>query len=321
LWKDVDKSEHEFEDYGYGGEVPTLSEANSASDYGYGSDKPTLSEANSASDYGYGSGVPTLSEADSASDYGYGSDKPTLSGANSASDYGYGIDGPTLVDAYNTSAGKGTWADEHLVFDDMVHRCRAVQRRTNARRWNMDLVEQVDALPWMPKPPRVKALEPSFRRKYITWAHVTKFGGSPSCKACSVDGPAHSKACRERLRNIFADEAEQHATMVAMGSASRKAALSSEAALAPSSPMAEPMLVENERMKPQEHEYASMAAPRLGTGPVAGTAADAPMPTSSSSTSSERDPKRLRTIAGLPIFAVEMCGRDYKLEHPMVEGA
>ena len=172
----------------------------------------------------------------------------------------------------------------------------------------------------MPKPPRVKALEPSFRRKYITWAHVTKFGGSPGCRACSVDGPAHSKACRERFEKIFADEAEQHATKVAMESASRKAALSSEAALAPSAPMAEPMLVENERMKPQEHEDVSMAAPRLGTGPVAGTAADAPMPTSSSSTSSERDPKRLRTIAGLTIFATEMYGRDYKLEHPMVEG-
>ena len=64
----------------------------------------------------------------------------------------------------------------------------------------------------------------------------------------------------------------------------------------------------------------SMAAPRLGTGPVAGTAADAPMPTASSSSSSERDPKRLRTIAGLTIFATEMYGRDYKLEHPMVEG-
>ena len=47
---------------------------------------------------------------------------------------------------------------------------------------------------------------------------------------------------------------------------------------------------------------------------------DAPMPTASSSSSSERDPKRLRTIAGLPIFAVEMCGRDYELEHPIVEG-
>ena len=89
-------------------------------------------------------------------------------------------------------------------------------------------------------------MEPSFRRKYITWVHVTKFGGSPDCKACSVDGPAHSKACRERFEKIFADEAEQHATQVAMESASRKAALSSAAALSPSAPMAEPMLVDNE---------------------------------------------------------------------------
>ena len=73
-------------------------------------------------------------------------------------------------------------------------------------------------------------MEPSFRRKYITWAHATKFGGSPGCNACSVDGPADSKACGERFENIFADEAEQHATKVAMESASRMAALSSEAA-------------------------------------------------------------------------------------------
>ena len=44
------------------------------------------------------------------------------------------------------------------------------------------------------------------------------------------------------------------------------------------------------------------------------------MPMTSSSSSSERDPKRLRTSAGLPIFAVDMCGRDYELEHPLVEG-
>ncbi len=280
----------------------------------------TRSEVDSGSDYGYGREVLTLNKADSVSDYGYGSELLTLNEADSASDYGYGIDWPTLADANNTSVGKGTRTDEHLVFDDMVHRCRTVQRRTNARRWNKDLVEQVDALPWMPKPPRVEALEPSFRRKYITWAHVTKFGGSPGCTACSVDGPAHSKACRERFEKIFADEAEQHATKVAMESASRKAALSSEAALAPSAPMAEPMLVENERIKPQDHEDASMTAPRLGTGPVAGTAADAPMPMTSSSSSSERDPKRLRTIAGLPIFAVEMCGRNYELDQPILEG-
>ncbi len=77
---------------------------------------------------------------------------------------------------------------------------------------------------------------------------------------------------------------------------------------------------ENERRKPKEDEEGEMEVPKLGTGPGAGTAADAPMPTASSSSSSERDPKRLRTIAGLPIFAVEMCGRDYELEHPMVEG-
>ena len=106
-----------------------------------------------------------------------------------------------------------------------------------------------------------------------------------------------------------------------MESASWKAALSSEAALAPSAPMAEPMLAENEGMKPQEHGDVSMAVPRLGTGPEAGTGADAPMPTASSSSSSEgRDPKRLRTIAGLAIFATEMYGRDYMLEHLMVEG-
>ena len=35
---------------------------------------------------------------------------------------------------------------------------------------------------------------------------------------------------------------------------------------------------------------------------------------------SERESKRLRTIAGLTIFATEMYGRDYMLEHPMVEG-
>ena len=80
---------------------------------------------------------------------------------------------------------------------------------------------------------------------------MTKLGGSPGCRACSVDGPAHSKACWERLENIFAEEAEQHATKVAMESASRKAAVSSEAALAPSAPMAEPMLVENERVNRQ----------------------------------------------------------------------
>ena len=49
LCKDVDKYEQKFEDYGYGGDVPTLSEADSASDYGYGSEVLTMNEADSVS--------------------------------------------------------------------------------------------------------------------------------------------------------------------------------------------------------------------------------------------------------------------------------
>ena len=115
--------------------------------------------------------------------------------------------------------GKNTRNDDHLVFDDEVKKCRTVQRRTEARRWNLDKLLAVDALPWLMKPERVKLREPIFKRKYITWAYVRKYGGTPGCKACSVDGPAHSAACRERFEELFAKEREDELARAAMRAA------------------------------------------------------------------------------------------------------
>ena len=46
---------------------------------------------------------------------------------------------------------------------------------------------------------------------YITWAYFRKYGGTPNCKACAVDGPSHSKECRERFEVIFLKEDEEKA--------------------------------------------------------------------------------------------------------------
>ena len=36
---------------------------------------------------------------------------------------------------------------------------------------------------------------------------------NPNCKACAVDGPSHSKECRERFEAIFLKEEEEKALM------------------------------------------------------------------------------------------------------------
>lgn len=64
-------------------------------------------------------------------------------------------------------------------------------------------VELLGALPWMPKPPRVRERVPMPRRKYITWSYVRQYGGTPGFKSCSVDGPMHSMAGRDRCQEIF----------------------------------------------------------------------------------------------------------------------
>ena len=87
-------------------------------------------------------------------------------------------------------------------------------------------------------------------RRYITWAYIKKYGGTPDCRACAVDGPSSSTECRERFEAIFRKEDEEKAMKEAADAAATSAALHDEAATSSRNPPtttmagADPMQVE-----------------------------------------------------------------------------
>ena len=86
-----------------------------------------------------------------------------------------------------------------------------------------------------PRPPREHA--PRNRpRRYIMWAYIKKYGGTPNCKACAVDGSSHSKECRQRSEAIFRKEDEEKAMKEAADAAATWAALQVEAATSSMNP-------------------------------------------------------------------------------------
>lgn len=102
--------------------------------------------------------------------------------------------------------GKTSKGDSHLIFNEEVIQARTVKRMVEERRWRAQVVKDLDALPWMPRPPRVQERVATRRRRYITWNLIKKYGGTPGCSACSVDGSVHSKKCVERFQAIFEEE-------------------------------------------------------------------------------------------------------------------
>ena len=85
--------------------------------------------------------------------------------------------------------GKTTRADDHLiVVGGDALRSRTLKRVPDGQRWNSKLALEISALPWKMKATVVKPVRPHIPRKYITWAYVQKYGSTPGCKACAVDG-------------------------------------------------------------------------------------------------------------------------------------
>ena len=85
---------------------------------------------------------------------------------------------------------KTSRGDDHLIFDgDEVRKCRTVKRRPKYLRWDRGRVGAVDAHPQRARPPRERAPRDRSQR-YSTWANIKKYGGTPNCRACAVDGPS-----------------------------------------------------------------------------------------------------------------------------------
>ena len=124
--------------------------------------------------------------------------------------------------------GKTSRGDDHLIFDgDEVRKCRTVKRRLEYLRSHRVRVDAKEAHPQRPRPPRERI--PRDRpKRYITWAYIKKYGGTPNCKACAVDGPSHSKECRERFEAIFQKGDDEKAMKEAADAAATSAALQDE---------------------------------------------------------------------------------------------
>ena len=75
--------------------------------------------------------------------------------------------------------GKTSRSDDHLIFDgDEVRKCRTVKRRPEYLRWDRVRVDAIDAHPRRPRPPRER-IHRDRPKRYITWAHIKKYGGTP----------------------------------------------------------------------------------------------------------------------------------------------
>ena len=110
--------------------------------------------------------------------------------------------------------GKATKSDDHLIFfkqGQAVVRARTLKRRTSGRRWDKDYAQSMRCVPWQMKmpEPRLPGGPRETPKRYITWKYIQKHGGSPGCKACSVDSAYHSKECRPLFEIIFEKEARE----------------------------------------------------------------------------------------------------------------
>ena len=131
---------------------------------------------------------------------------------------------------------KTSRSDDHLIFDgEEVRKCRAVKWRPEYLRWDRVRVDAIDAHPQRPRPPR-EHITRDRPKRYITWAYIKKYGGTPNCKACAVDGPSHSKECRERFEAIFQKEDDEKAIREAADAAPTSAAFQDEAATSSMNP-------------------------------------------------------------------------------------
>ena len=70
------------------------------------------------------------------------------------------------------------------------------------RRWQVERVLQLDALPWLLEPTRVKERVIQRGRRYVTWNYIRRSGGTLGCKARTVDSAHHNKQCLERFQVI-----------------------------------------------------------------------------------------------------------------------
>ena len=113
--------------------------------------------------------------------------------------------------------GKTTKSDDHLIFlkqGQAVVRARTLKRRTPGRRWDKEYALAMRCVPWQMKMPEPKlpagpAGPREIPKRYITWKYVQKYGGTPGCRACSVDSTNHSKECRARFEAIFEKETQE----------------------------------------------------------------------------------------------------------------
>ena len=86
-------------------------------------------------------------------------------------------------------------------------------------------------------------------------------------QACSVDGPAHSKVCRDRFEEIFKKETEDLAVKMASEAAAQSAEVQKEAAAAAPPPLAAPTPAAPEQPEVKPDVQMKVAAPSPGSGP------------------------------------------------------
>lgn len=207
--------------------------------------------------------------------------------------------------------GKTRRGDDHLVLGSQAPHG---EEEAGGQSSDAQRVDELDALPWQSKPPRVKERRYVPRRKYITRAYVKKYGGIPNCKACVVDGPAHSRVCRDQFEEILKKEREDLEVKVAAEAAAQSAAVQKEAALA------EPPPLEAPELTGAKLQDGPMEVPDVPPGSMPGSCSD-PTPKrkgndvevgvpagAMSDETPEPYSQKVRRIAGLDVCALSVIG-------------
>ena len=107
--------------------------------------------------------------------------------------------------------GKVEASDEHIVGQGArVYKTRTVRRQPEDKRWSLEAVDALRALPWG-EAGQVTDAARTTKRRYITRAVVDLHGATEGCRGCAGTAKRHSTRCATRFDEIFAKQDEDRA--------------------------------------------------------------------------------------------------------------
>lgn len=94
-------------------------------------------------------------------------------------------------------------SDEHILFTpDGPVRARAVKRKEERDRYDLNIFESAKGMPWASSGRVQDSAQPT-RRRCIAKGLINRYGAAPHCGDCSGDQVLHTANCRERFEQLI----------------------------------------------------------------------------------------------------------------------